>query len=405
MKNLPIFLALACLIACSKTSVDRTTWRVTGGSKENIRYSTLTQIDTSNVKQLQVAWTYHTKDADTLNNSQIQCNPIIVDGVLYGTSPQLKLIALDAFTGVEKWVFDPQASAKTNFNAATRFALNNNRGVTYWEGEKEKRVFYAAGSFLYSINTANGKPDPKFGQAGSLDLHEGLGKDVSDRYVAATSPGIIYKDILIIGSRVSEGSDAAPGHIRAFDVHTGQLKWIFHTIPHPGEVGFDTWEDSTAYKHLGGANSWSGFSLDDKRGILFAPTGSVSFDFYGGKRKGPDLFGNSTLAIDAATGKYLWHFQTIHHDVWDKDLPTAPALITLAKDGKEVDAIAQPTKNGLVFLLDRETGTPVYPIEEKEVPHVSELKGEKLSPTQPFPTFPKPFARQTFSEADLNDLV
>ncbi|HCW07121.1 MAG TPA: pyrrolo-quinoline quinone, partial [Cytophagales bacterium] len=245
----------------------------------------------------------------------------------------------------------------------------------------------------------------QLGNEGRVDLHEGLDKDVHDHYVAATSPGIIYKELFILGSRVSEGGDAAPGHIRAYDVHTGKLVWIFHTIPHPGEVGYDTWEDSTAYKHLGGANAWGGFSLDEKRGILFAPTGSVSFDFYGGKRKGQDLFGNSVLAIDAATGKYRWHFQTIHHDVWDKDLPTPPALITIKKDGKEIDAVAQPTKNGFLFLLERETGKPIYPIEEIEVPHQSELIGEKLWPTQPIPSFPKPFARQTLTENDLNDLV
>src|SRR5258706_3763952 len=403
-KLMPFCIALG-LVACSKKEREYSTWRVTGGSKENIRYSTLSQIDSTNVKQLQVAWTYHTLDADTVSHSQIQGNPIIVDEILYGTTPQLKLFALDAATGNEKWVFEPQVSTKTNFNPAARFALNNNRGVTYWEDEKEKRILYAAGSYLYSVNAATGKLDTKFGKQGSVDLHEGLGKDVSDLYVAATSPGIIYKDLFIIGSRVSEGSDAAPGHIRAYDVHTGQLKWIFHTIPQPGETGYETWEDSTAYKHLGGANSWSGFSLDEERGILFAPTGSVSFDFYGGKRKGSDLFGNSLLAIDAASGKYIWHFQTIHHDVWDKDLPTAPALITIKKGGKEIDAVAQPTKNGFVFLLERETGKPVFRLEERKVPHVSELKGDKLSPTQPFPTFPKPFARQTFAEADLNDLV
>lgn len=403
--TLLLSLMIIALASCNNSDKKYSSWRVTGGSKENIRYTTLTQIDTSNVKQLQVAWTYHTLDADTVNHSQIQCNPIIVDGILYGTTPQLKLFALEASSGKEKWIFDPQAAAKTNFNPAARFALNNNRGVTYWDDDKDKRIFYAAGSFLYAIDIATAKPDPKFGKDGSIDLHEGLGKDVSDLYVAATSPGIIFKDLLIIGSRVSEGSDAAPGHIRAYDVHTGQLKWIFHTIPHPGEIGYETWEDSTAYKHLGGANSWSGFSLDEKRGILFAPTGSVSFDFYGGKRKGNDLFGNSLLALDAATGKYIWHFQTIHHDVWDKDLPTAPALVTIKKDGKEIDAVAQPTKNGFVFLLERATGKPVYPIEEREVPHQSELIGEKLSPTQPFPTFPKPFTRQTFTEADLNDLV
>lgn len=405
MKTFGFALLLFALISCSTKDNRYTGWQVTGGTKENFRYSSLTQIDSTNVKRLEVAWTYHTGDADTLNHSQIQCNPIVVDGVLFGTSPQLKLFAVDAATGKEKWVFDPQAEQKANMPSASRFIMNNNRGVTFWSSEKSKRILYAAGSFLYSIDAISGKADSNFGSNGAVDLHDGLGKDVSDLYVAATSPGIIYKDLFIIGSRVSEGSDAAPGHIRAYDVRSGKLVWIFHTIPQPGEKGFESWEDTTAYKHIGGANSWSGFSLDEKRGMLFAPTGSASFDFYGGKRKGDNLFANCILAIDAATGKYIWHFQTVHHDVWDKDLPTAPALITIVKDGKGIDAVAQPTKYGNIFLLERETGKPIYPIEERPVPQETDLKGEKLSATQPFPTFPKPFSRQTFEESDLNDLV
>jgi quinoprotein glucose dehydrogenase len=405
MKNNGILLMVLALAACAPKNNDDTSWRVTGGSKKNFRYSALTQVDSSNVSELRVAWTYSTGDADTVNHSQIQCNPIVVDGVLYGTSPQLKLFAVDAATGKEQWVFDPQAEQKANMPSAARFIMNNNRGVTYWGDEKAKRILYAAGSFLYSIDATSGKPDANFGANGAVDLHDGLGKDVSDLYVAATSPGVVYKDLFIIGSRVSEGSDAAPGHIRAYDVRTGKLVWIFHTIPQPDEKGFESWDDSTAYKHIGGANSWSGFSLDEKRGMLFAPTGSASFDFYGGKRKGDNLFANCILALDAATGKYIWHFQTVHHDVWDKDLPTAPALITIKKDGKEIDAVAQPTKFGNIFLLERETGKPIYPIEEKPVPQETELKGEKLSATQPFPTFPKAFARHSFEEKDLNDLV
>jgi quinoprotein glucose dehydrogenase len=216
---------------------------------------------------------------------------------------------------------------------------------------------------------------------------------------------MIYKDLIIMGTRVSEASDAAPGHIRAYDVRTGALKWIFHTIPQPGEYGYETWEDSIAYKNIGGANPWSGFSLDEKRGILFAPVGSASFDFYGGKRRGNALFSDCLLALDAATGKRIWHFQDIHHDVWDKDLPAPPALVTVMHDGKQVDAVAQTTKTGFVFLFDRETGKSLFPIEEKEVPVNTELMGEKLSPTQPFPTLPKPFTRQILHEEDLNNII
>ncbi|MBY0436354.1 MAG: PQQ-binding-like beta-propeller repeat protein, partial [Cyclobacteriaceae bacterium] len=303
-------LGVGLLLSNCKPDTHYTQWNVTGGSKENIRYSTLRQIDTTNVSQLAVAWIYYTGDADTVNNSQIQCNPIIVDGILYGTSPQLKLIALEAATGKEKWVFDPRADT-VNESATMRFILNNNRGVTHWEDGEDKRIFYAAGSYLFAIGAKDGKPVPTFGRQGKVDLHNGLGRDVKDLYVAATSPGIIFKDLLIMGSRVSEGSDAAPGHIRAFDVRTGAMRWIFHTIPQPGEKGFETWDDTTAYKHIGGANAWAGFSLDEKRGLVFAPTGSASFDFYGGKRTGDNLFANCILALDAATGQYRWHFQTV----------------------------------------------------------------------------------------------
>jgi quinoprotein glucose dehydrogenase len=403
MKILVVFCFFIFLQSCSD-SKKYTEWRVTGGGKENIRYSTLNQIDTTNVGQLKIAWVYHTRDADTVNHSQIQCNPIIVDGTMYGTSPQLKLLALDASTGAEKWKFDPQAE-KVEGNAAIRFNLNNNRGVTYWEEKDDKRIFYTVGHLLFSIDITSGTPVKSFGDNGKIDLHEGLGRDAKDLYVASTSPGIIYKNLLIIGSRVSEGSDAAPGHIRAYDVKTGKQQWIFHTIPHPGEIGFDSWEDSTAYKHIGGANSWSGLSLDEKRGMLFAPTGSASFDFYGGMRKGANLFANSIIALEAVTGKYIWHYQTLHHDVWDKDLPTPPSLVTIKHDGKNIDAVAQPSKNGFVFLLERETGKPIFPIEELPVPTNTELKGEKLYPTQPVPSLPKPFMRQTFVESDLNDLL
>ncbi len=403
-KRLPFFFCCTYLFsACTSPATDYSGWNMYGGNSQNNHYSSLKQIDTTNVQHLQVAWTYNTGDVDTANHSQIQCNPIMVDDVLYGTSPQMKLFALDASTGKQKWVFNPFDSLTADKKMF--FVLNNCRGVTYWSDGDDKRIFYTAGSYLYSITAGDGKPVKTFGDNGKIDLHDGLGRDVSDKFITATSPGIIYKDLIIMGSRVDEGANAAPGHIRAFDVRTGKLQWIFHTIPYPGEPGYDTWEDTAAYKHIGGVNAWSGFTLDQERGILFAPTGSASFDFYGGKRRGDDLFANSMLALDAATGKRIWHFQTIHHDTWDHDLSSPPALVTINKDGKKTDAIAFTTKTSFVFVLDRETGKPIYPVEERPVPHESELNGEYLSPTQPYATIPKPFSRQIVTENDLNTLL
>ena len=402
-KEILLFLSsgILFLVACT-SAPDRTNtnWEVYGGSKKTTRYSSLNQVDTANVSQLKPAWTYHTGDPDTAKHSQIQCNPIIVDGILYATSPQLKLFALDAATGKELWVFNPVDT--TLKSSIMNFVLNNNRGVTYWSDKDDKRILYAAGSNIYAINATDGKPVASFGTAGKVDLHDDLGREVKDLYVAATSPGIIYKDLYILGSRVDEGPAAAPGHIRAYDVRTGKLKWIFHTIPQPGEFGYDTWEDPEAWKHIGGANSWSGLTLDEERGILFAPTGSASFDFYGGKRKGSNLFADCLLALDAATGKRKWHFQFIHHDIWDRDLSSAPALVTVTHNGKTTDAVAQTTKSGFVYVFDRETGKPLFDIEEIPVSTETDLKGEKVWPTQPLPKLPKPFARQTFTENDIN---
>jgi quinoprotein glucose dehydrogenase len=396
------FFIAILLAACSKPDAKYSRWEVTGGTREGIRYSSLTQIDTTNVQQLQVAWTYRTGDADTVNHSQIQCNPIIIDDILYATTPQLKLIALHAATGKTKWVFDPRQP--TSDNRVLDFILNNNRGVTYWTDGSAATIFYVAGSTLYAVEAATGKLSEPFGTGGKIDLHDGLGEDVHDLFVTATSPGVIYKDLFIIGSRVSEGPDAAPGHIRAYDVRTGKQKWTFHTIPQPGEYGYDTWENPDAWKFTGGANAWAGFTLDEQRGILFAPTGSASFDFYGGNRKGNNLFANCILALDAATGKRIWHFQYLHHDIWDRDIPTPPALVTVMHEGKKIDAVAQPTKTGFIYIFERETGKPLFDIREEPVPP-STIPGEKISPTQPLPAKPEPFMRQSFTEADLNDLL
>jgi quinoprotein glucose dehydrogenase len=382
---------------------------VYGGTKSAVHYSSLKEVDTGNVINLKVAWVYHTNDIDTSAHSQMECNPIIIDGILYATSPKMKLFALDAATGKEKWFFDPRTSLV--FDSSDKLSLpltfsNTGRGVTYWtDGKDDKRIFYAAGYNLICVNAVSGKLISSFGNKGRVDLHDDLDRNVQDLSIMLTTPGVIYKDLLIVGSSLAEDATAAPGHVRAYDVRTGKRRWIFHTIPQPGEFGYETYEDKEAWKHLGAANNWAGMSLDEEKGIVFVPTGTVADDFYGGKRWGSNLFGNCIIALDAATGKRIWHFQTVHHDVWDRDLPNAPVLVTVKKDGNTIDAIVQTTKSGFIFLFDRETGKPLYPIEERAVPTDTKLVGERLYPTQPFPTQPKPFVRQLLTEADLNDLV
>lgn len=401
MKLLPPTFLSILLFACQSASQpDHRHWEAYLGDKGRTHYSALDQVNTQNVQQLQVAWIYHTGDADTINHSQLQCNPIIVNGILYGTTPRLKLFALNAVNGKELWSFNPFAdTAKMNFG------LNINRGVTYWEEGNDKRILYTAGSYLFAINAQTGKLVMKFGQQGKVDLHEGLDDAAKNLFVVATSPGVVYQDIFILGSRVSEGTDAAPGYIRAYDVRTGKIRWVFHTIPQPGEDGYESWEDKEAWKKTGGANSWAGISLDEERGIAYIPLGSATPDFYGGLRKGADLFSDCLLALDARTGRRLWHYQTVHHDVWDRDLPCPPTLVTLSHKGKKVDALAQPTKTGFLFLLDRKTGQPLFPVEEKPVPQKSDLKGEQLFPTQPIPARPAPYVKQALTVQDLNPYV
>ena len=393
------------VISCKKhsSSPGYSGWRTYAGSKDGNRYSSNDQITLKNVSQLKVAWTFSTNDKDSANRSQIQCNPIVVDGILYGTSPKLKLFALDAVTGQQKWLFDP-ASQDTSKKKDAMAYYKICRGVVYWEDKNgdNKRIFYSVGSKTYAIDAETGQPIMDFGKGGYLDLTEDLGRKVTS-FVSGTTPGIIYKDLLIIGARVDESEDAAPGHVRAYDVLTGKLRWIFHTIPHPGEIGFNTWPDSTAWKKLGSANNWGGMALDEKRGIVYVPTGSVGGDFYGGHRKGPDLFANCLIALDAATGKYIWHYQVIHHDLWDRDLPANPNLVTIKHDGKTIDAVAQITKHGFIFMFDRTNGQPIFPIEEKPVP-TNALPGEWPSATQPIPTLPQPFARQHFGPEDVTDI-
>ena len=362
-------------------------WKVYCGGPDRIRYSALAQINRDNVRQLQAAWTFDTGDA--FEGSEMQCNPIIVDGVLYATTPKLRVIALDAARGSLRWSFDPNEGRKV-------FSKARNRGLTYWEHGKDKRIYFAARHYLYSLDARTGEPVTHFGKSGRVDLREGLGREPATLTISATTPGVVYKNLLILGSIVSESLPAAPGDIRAYDLRTGRLRWTFHTIPHPGELGYETWPKD-AWKYIGGANNWAGMSLDEKRGLVFVPTGSAAFDFYGANRAGDNLFANSLIALKADTGKRVWHFQAVRHDVWDRDFPAPPNLVAVKRGGRLVDAVAQITKSGHVYVFERETGTALFQIEYRRVPP-SEVDGEVLAETQPVPLLPPPFARQVFNE-------
>lgn len=370
------------------TAVVSGDWPHYGGGPDQTRYSPLTQITPANVGTLKVAWTYDTGEA--FKGSEMQCQPVVAHGVLYATSPKLRVFALDAATGALKWSFNPNPDAKNP--SRTRI-----RGLMYWERGNDRRIYFGARHWFYALDANTGKPIPGFGDGGRIDLRQGFReRDPRTLNVGVNTPGVFYGDLLILGSIVPEGLPSAPGDIRAFDVHTGRQKWAFHTIPHPGELGYDTWPKD-AWKYSGGANAWSGLALDEKRGLVFAATGSAAFDFYGANRHGDNLFANTILCLRAATGERVWHFQGVKHDVWDRDFPAPPALITITRDGRPRDVVAQIAKNGRTYVLDRETGEPVFPMEDVKAPP-SDVPGERLSPTQRLPILPPPFTRQRFTE-------
>lgn len=370
-------------------------WPVYRGDPKGNQFSALAQINATNVSRLRPAWEYRTKDAST--RSTMYANPIVIDGVLYISTPSLKAEALDAATGARLWSFDP---AEHNEGKVIRL---RNRGVAYWKGEQGGRIFHFVKDRVYAVDAKSGSLLRSFGTNGFIDLRQNLGVDPEGVTIEMTSPGAVYKNLLILGSRVNETYGASPGHIRAFDTVTGELKWIFHTIPKPGEFGYDTWKWPKG-ETFGGANAWGGVTVDERRGWVFVATGSATDDFYGGFRKGRNLFSNCVIALDAMTGKRKWHYQTVRHDIWDYDNPPAPILVTLRDGDTARDAAVQLTKMGLTFVLDRETGEPTFPVADLPVPG-SDVPGEEAWPTQPFPLRPPPLVRQQITEADLTDIT
>ena len=370
------------ILACLTGAAQSGGWTAYNGGVNGRHFSPLTQIDPQNVNRLTVAWTF-----DAGEDGGLQTNPLIVGRTLYAYTPTQKVIALDAATGKRKWEFDSGIRG-------TQPA----RGLAWWAGEHgEQRLFAGVMNFLYCLDPETGKPIPDFGENGRIDLRKGLREPYQEQSIALTSPGVVYKDLIVVGGRNPETHPAPPGDIRAYDVRTGALRWVFHTIPRPGEPGYATWP-AGAWKNAGAANNWAGMSLDAARGILYVPTGSAVMDFYGGDRVGDDLYANCLLALDAATGKLLWYFQGVHHDIWDRDFPSPPALFTLHRNGKTIEAIAQTSKQGYLYLFDRLTGKPLYPMPEHPYP-ASTVPGEVTSPTQPLPDWPLPFAaRQRLTE-------
>lgn len=368
-----------------------TNWEFYLGSPGNTHYSALAQINVNNISNLQQLWSYDTKEKGGLETT-----PLMIDGVLYAYTPKQEVIALDAVTGALRWIFDSQKEF-----AAEKVESRAERSLAYWRDGNNRRIFAGISKYVYALDPATGKVIRSFGEGGRIDLRENLRGAPKLQSVSITSPGVVYKDLIILGDATPESLPAPPGDIRAYDVHSGKVRWTFHTIPHPGELGYDTWPKN-AWTYSGAANNWTGMALDPDRGIVYAPTGSAATDWYGADRVGNDLFANTLIALDAETGKRLWHFQAVRHDLWDRDLPSPPTLVTIVRDGMEIPAVAQTSKQGFLFVFNRVTGEPLFPIQYRAVP-ASTVPGEVAAKEQPFPTKPVPFARQRITESDLTN--
>lgn len=380
-------------------------WRSYGHDPGGARYSTVGDIDRTNVARLRRAWTFHTGELDNrpgVRPTAFEATPLAVDGMLYVSTQAGRVIALDGDNGQAVWTFEPPLR-----EGRTTLPRGPHRGVAYWQsadGADRRILFGTPDGRLVALDARTGRLRPDFGQGGMIDLRVGVADDWPQAPVAVTSPPAIYRDLAIVGSQLQEFPPRGPaGDVRAYDVRTGSLAWRFHTVPRPGEVGHDTW-DGDSWKDRSGVNVWSVMSVDPERGLVFLPVGSATYDFYGGDRKGDNLFANAVVALDAGTGALRWHFQTVHHDVWDYDLPAQPALVTVRRDGRDVPAVAQITKTGFVFVLDRETGKPLFPVDEQSVP-ASTVPGEVTSPTQPVPRRPPPLVRQAIRREQLTTVT
>ncbi|MEO8735268.1 MAG: PQQ-binding-like beta-propeller repeat protein [Edaphobacter sp.] len=361
------------------------TWADYGSGPDSSKYVAMDQITKANVGELTVAWTYPTHDGRSY-----LFNPVVIDGTMYVLARSNSLVALNPETGKEIWVHENLPGIAT-------------RGINSWESKdhKDRRLIFQINNYVEEIDARTGKSILTFGNKGLVDLRVGLGRDPSKvARIKSDTPGRVFENLIILGSSTGEGYMSAPGDIRAYNVLTGKMEWIFHTIPHPGEPGYDTWPKD-AWKYAGGTNDWGEFSLDQKRGIVYFPTGSSTYDMYGGDRIGKDVYANCLVALNARTGKLVWYYQLIHHDLWDLDATSAPQLITIQHDGKAVDAVAQAGKVGFLYVFDRVTGKPIWPIEERPVPK-SDVPGEQAWPTQPFPTAPPPFARQKMTADEVD---
>ncbi|MCZ6671759.1 MAG: PQQ-binding-like beta-propeller repeat protein, partial [Verrucomicrobia bacterium] len=399
--TIPALLAVCYLTAC-KGKKQNHDWPIYLGDKSSSQYSSLDQITPENVNQLKIAWTFDAGGADESGQTNMECNPLIIDGVVYATSAQSDLLALDGASGEKLWRLNPfEELNKSLVIPVSPSGLS--RGVVYWTDGQTSQIFLVVANYLLAVDPVDGSLIQSFGGKGYIDLKKGLGRNIDLLSYGSKTPGVVFQDLIIMGSNVSESIPAAPGHIRAFDVRTGEQVWRFNTIPHPGEYGYETWP-SEVYKTIGGANAWAGLTLDEERGLVYCPTGSATFDYYGGDRLGQNLFANTLLCLDARTGKRVWHYQILHHDLLDLDLPSPPNLLTIRRDGKEIPAVAQLTKQGFVFVFNRETGEPLFPIEERPIPR-SEMPGEQAWPTQPRPTKPAPYVREHFTIDQINDIT